>query len=130
MPETTIEEEYQKILEQKGVVSAAGDGPGSERRVHPRLTVESPDLWISTVPEFELLDMSATGMAIRSNHPMKVDEMFHVSLGQNLSVDTIVVGCQMVHSADEYTDGEFRIQARFVENLKGMELLVKAIRGN
>ncbi len=126
-----VKEEYGRILDQlkKGSV-AFKQGSHAERRKHPRLKANSKDLWISTVPEFELVDISASGVAVRSNHPILPGETINFSLGKSLTVDMVVVACQMDQSPDEYTDGEFRIQCRFLEDLRGMELFIRAIREN
>jgi hypothetical protein len=111
-------------------MEGGGQQGTSDQRIHPRFKVEPKDLAISNIAEFELVDMSASGIAIRSNAPMKPGELLHVSLGSAIAVDTEVIACKMEVAPDEYTDGEFRIQCRFVEDLRGMELLVKTIQKN
>lgn len=126
-----VREEYQRILqERRDLMEGGGQAGSSDQRTHPRFKVEPKDLAISNIAEFEMVDMSASGIAIRSNAPMKPGELLHVSLGSAVSVDTEVVACRMESAPDEYTDGEFRIQCRFVEDLRGMELLVKTIQKN
>jgi hypothetical protein len=131
MAEMDVLAEYERVLqEQRERFMASQSLMGMEQRSHPRLKVESKDLWISTVPVFDLVDMSASGLAIRSNQPLKVGELIRISLGNTVSVEAEVVGCHMDMPPDEYTDGEFRIQCRFLEDLRGMEIFIRAIRAN
>lgn len=123
--------EYERVLQEQQDRLLAWQGSiGMEQRAHPRVKVESSDLWISTVPVFDLVDMSASGLAIRSNQPLKMGELIRISLGNTVSVEAEVVGCRMDMPPDEFTDGEFRIQCRFLEDLRGMEIFVRAIRAN
>lgn len=126
-----IQEEYLKIIgeHQSEILASIGDA-GTEKREHPRLKVKSNDLWIDTVPEFQLVDLSASGMSIHSNYPLKRGEVIHVSLGTVISAEAEVVLSQMEQSPDEYTDGVFRIRLRFIEDLAGMTLLVKTVRAD
>ena len=122
---------YEKVLEDhKEEMVTSSRLPDAEQRQHPRFKVDSPDLWISTVPEFVVADLSASGIAMLSNHPVDVGTLLNMSLGKKLSVDTEVVACTMEYPPDEYTDGQFRIQCHFLEELKGMELLVKVLQTN
>ncbi len=126
-----IREEYQQVLQdhQKEIVSS-GRLPGREQRLFPRFKVNSTDLWISSVPEFAVANLSVSGIAVLSNHPVEVGQMLNISLGKSLSVDTEVIACTMEFPPDEFTDGQFRIQCNFLEELKGMELLVTVLQSN
>ena len=126
-----IRKAYERVLEehQQEMVSSSIFS-GAEQRQYPRFKIDSPDLWISTVPEFAVADMSASGIAVISNHPVEAGTLLNLSLGKSLSVNTEVVACTMEYAPDEYTDGQFRIQCRFLEDLKGMELLVTVLQTN
>ena len=121
-----IQEEYARIVEEsrrRGDVMS--EGPGSERRTHPRLAVKSADLWISSVPEFSMVDLSASGVALMSNYPLKPGEIVTMSLGTVLSLEAEVLHCQLGESPTDYSDAVFRIQCRFAQETEGMELVVK-----
>ncbi len=118
--------QYEKILEQSRLAGEIiGEPDGRERRTHPRLKAVSDDLWINSIQEFSIIDMSLSGIAVLSNHPLREGEMIEVSLGDTLKADAMVVGCLMEESASECLDAQFRIQCKFLEDYKGMELLVK-----
>ncbi|MEE8436608.1 MAG: PilZ domain-containing protein [bacterium] len=126
-----VREAYERVLEEhQGEIAGSGQLAGSEQRQHPRFKVDSPDLWLSTVPEFAVADLSASGIAVISNHPVEAGTLLNLSLGKSLSLDTEVVACTMEYAPDEYTDGQFRIQCRFLEDVKGMELLVTVLQTN
>lgn len=131
MPENEFWKEYQKILEEhREAQRGAVHRDAFENRSHPRLVVPPKSLWSEAIPEAVVENLSASGIAIRANQPRGMGELIHVSLGSTLSVEAEVVGCRMLQSPDEFTDGEFMIQCRFLEDLKGIELMVKTIRGN
>ena len=122
----SLHDEYARILEEsrrRGEV--VQDETTRERRTHPRLAVKSADIWISSVPEFSMIDMSASGVALMANYPLRPGEEVTMSLGTALSIQAVVVNCQLVESPTDYTDAVFRIQCRFAEEVKGMELLVQ-----
>ena len=118
--------QYEKILEQSRLAGEIiGEPDGRERRTHPRMKAKSEDLRISSIPEFSIIDMSLSGMAVLSNHPLGEGEMIEINLGDTLKADAVVVGCRMEESTSEFLDSHFRIQCKFNEDYKGMELLVK-----
>lgn len=121
-----LHEEYSQVLEEsrrRGDVVPNGDA--DERRAHPRLSVKSADIWISSVPEFSMVDLSASGLALLANYPLQPSEQITVALGNALTIEAEVVQCQLVESPTQYSDAIFRIQCRFAEERKGMELVVK-----
>ena len=121
-----LHQEYARILEEsrrRGDVME--EQAGQERRTHPRLAVKAADLWISSVPEYSLVDLSISGLAIMSNYPLQPGEVLTMTLGTTLSMEAEVVNCHLVESPTDYSDAVFRIQCKFREELKGMELVVK-----
>ncbi len=125
MQKREIEQEYNRIIEEGRASGEIADEAVSGRRSHPRMKVSGADLWIGTIPEFSMLDMSLSGMAFLSNHPLAAGEEINVSLGKAISVNVIVVNCQLEESATDFLDAQFRIQCRFGEEYEGMELLVQ-----
>lgn len=130
MSDSNLEQEYERILENYRARGDLQPEAQQDKRKNPRLKVETSDLWIATVPEFSILDISISGLAIQSNHPLKEGEMIHISLDTILSTDAEVVRCVMIQSPSEYDDALFRIQCRFLEEYLGMKLLVSTIKLN
>lgn len=125
----SISDEYNRILEESRkrgeVLTAASD---ADRRIHPRLAVQSADLWISSVPEFRMIDMSASGLALMANYPLQPGELVNISLGRTLSIEAEVVRCKLVESPTQYDHALFRINCKFAEEARGMELLIQVKR--
>ncbi len=126
MTNVDLHQEYARILEESrrrgDLIEEKG---GQDRRTHPRLAVKAADLWISSVPEYSMVDLSISGLAIMSNYPLQPGEVLTMTLGSALSMEAEVVNCQLVESPTDYSDAVFRIQCKFREELKGMELVVK-----
>lgn len=128
MTDSAIEKEYAEVLEQSRLQGDLDEGPGDDRRGHPRIKVHSAELSIDTVPEFFVADMSLSGLAVVSNHPLAPGEKVNISLGGAMSVNAEVVNCQMEEPPSEMLDAQFRIQCKFSEEYQGMELLVRVKR--
>ena len=120
-----LEREYEQILEEshrRGEIIGARNA--NDKRRHPRMNVDAHDLFISTVPEFSVLDMSLSGMAFLSNHPLEVETIIHIAWGTMLSVDANILSCVLEEAPTEFLDAQFRVNCEFLENSSGMELLV------
>ena len=120
-----LENQYAEILElsrRKGEIP--GSTGASDKRRHPRITVDTGELLISTVPEISTLDMSLSGMAFLSNHPLAEGETIHIDLGDMLSVDAQILTCRLEEAPTEFLDAQFRINCEFVHDSRAMELLV------
>jgi PilZ domain len=129
MKPSKLQREYADLIAR---AHKAGEEVGikvsGERRTSPRFQVETGDLWINSVPSFQVLDVSISGIAIASSYPLRPGDMIDVVLGGNVKAQATVMGCRLVDSATQYTDAEFRINCRFAEPERGMELLVNAKR--
>ena len=124
-----LHQEYARILaESRKRGDVVPEQAGAERRSHPRLAVKSADVWISSVPEFSMVDLSVSGIALMANYPLPPGERLTVSLGTALSIEAEVVHCQLVESPTDYSDAVFRIQCRFAQEAEGMELVVQVKR--
>jgi len=126
MMNVNLQDEYARILEESrrrgDLVDAQGE---QDRRIHPRLAVKAADIWISSVPEYSLVDLSVSGLALMANYPLQPGEVITMTMGTTLSLEAEVVNCTLVESPTDYSDAVFRIQCRFREELQGMELVVR-----
>ena len=120
-----LENQYEEILESSRLRGEILESKGSaDKRRHPRLRVDTGDLFISTVPEFSVLDMSLSGMAFLSNHPLGEGEVIHIALGDMLSIDAQILNCRLEEAPSEFLDAQFRINCEFVHDARAMELIV------
>ncbi|HKI97566.1 MAG TPA: PilZ domain-containing protein [bacterium] len=130
MEQLDVQREYAALLANlRGYDRLAGTGEAAERRECPRFHVQTDDLWINEVPEFAVLDMSATGIAISSTYPLHSGDRVDVGLGSDVEAQAEVVGCRLVDSPTLYYPAEFRINCRFTDRQRGMEVLVRAKHG-
>lgn len=124
-----VEQEYAKLVQ--GLLGGEGqrtEGALTDRRDDPRFQVVTDDLWINEVPEFSLLDLSVSGLAISATYPLPPGAHIDVGLGNQVTAHAEVLGCRLVETATLYTPAEFRINCRFADATNGMELLVQAKR--
>jgi PilZ domain len=122
-----VQREYAALLSREPAYGALPAGGAElERRQCPRFHVCTSDLWINQVPEFAVLDLSATGIAISSTYPLERGTCIEVTLCDGITVQAEVIGCRLVDSPTQYYPADFRIQCRFSEPRQGMELLVRA----
>ena len=103
----------------------------SDRRKTVRLDVQSvEDSWLNESLEYEVMDLSADGVGLRSNHPLKKKERIKLTLEDGSSAEIEVVVCNMTTPPDEYTDGEFRVGCKFVPKKAGHDLMAILARLN
>ena len=124
----SIDAAYHQIVQEHQSDLMAYNGMSGNQRVNPRFRIKTDDLWISSVPEFNLLDISISGLAISANYPLDKGLMIEISIGSGLRATATVVDCKLISSADEWTDAEFRISCRYTEDLLGKEILVKTLK--
>ena len=128
MNKSDVKKQYWEILKEKGMAGNTGeDAASKEQRGHPRLKVGSPDFWLNAEAQLSVIDLSASGVSFVSNHPLKDGEHINLSLANILNIDTEVVRCQLVESATEFLDAQFRIHCRFLEETEGMELVIRSV---
>ena len=129
MESLDVPQEYAELLAQSRRAGATREVlPDLERRVWPRFSVQTDDLWINSVGEFAVQDMSAGGIAFATNYPLQPGARIDVSLNGEHTTTAEVISCELVDSATQYYAAEFRIVCRFVEASCGMELLVRTKR--
>ena len=96
-----------------------------ERRGFPRLRVGSPDLWIDTVVRFSVIDMSPSGAAMRTSHPVQPGEALKFALGPIRGADAQVVSCELERESTEVMDARYCVRCKFNDLREGMALIVK-----
>ncbi len=102
---------------------AVGPAAGSERRVLPRLKIATEDEWISTVPDFLVLDLSASGAGLSSTYPLKKGDTVTITSRDGTSVEATVVACRMKDPTTDYLSPEFRIGCKFASENDGQNFI-------
>ncbi len=122
----SILNEFAQIVEQSRRRGELTDMPREdERRGFPRLRVSSPDLWIDTVVRFSVIDMSPSGTAMHTSHPVQLDEVLKFALGPIRGADAQVIACELEQEPTEVLDARYRVRCKFTDLREGMELIVK-----
>ena len=99
---------------------------GQERRAFPRLKINSSDIWIESVAQFSLGDMSPSGVALNCGHPLEAGRVLRFSLGPLRGADAQVLACVLIDSPNEHLDGHYRVTCRFLKSREAMDMIVKA----
>ena len=73
--------------------------------------------------KFSLLDISASGMALKSDYPVRSGELVRVSLRDGPSADAYVISCRLGESQKVHLIPEFRLGCRFTALSAGNQLL-------
>lgn len=122
-----LSDEFSNLLEisrKRGNISKLQHG--QERRAFPRLKITSSDIWIDSVAQFSLVDMSPSGVALNCNHPVKVGKVLRFSLGPLSGAGARVLACELEESPTEHLDAQYRVTCRFLRADEAMNLIVMA----
>ena len=117
--------EFARIVKESRKKGESPEWPEeTERRSFPRLKVAAKDLWIDSVAEVSVVDMSPSGFALNCNHPIDPGQTLKLSVGKGARTAARVVACDMEEAPSEHLDGLYRIHCRFENEARGMELLL------
>ena len=100
----------------------SGQPDGPERRSNPRFKLSSGSGWIRTIPKYSLLDISASGVALKSDYPVRTGDLVRVSLRDGPSADALVVSCRLGRMPKLHLIPEFRLGCRFTTRHEGDRL--------
>ncbi len=94
-----------------------------ERRGSPRFNVSGEGDSIRTIPAFSVVDISASGVGLSADYPVRPGELVRVSIKDGLSADALVVSCRLGDSANRHLLPEFRLGCKFMAHQEGQRLL-------
>ena len=123
-----MEKGYEEILRNARETGEIGDSPDGDRRNYPRLKIRAPEVRINGDEEASGIDLSRSGIAFEANYPLAVGEQIHLSLGTAISINGEVVACTLVGAPGENDEAGFRIQCKFGDEYRGMEMVVETRR--
>jgi hypothetical protein len=118
-----IEQAYWRLL-QRVQGSDGFSTVGDERRVHPRFTVDEPEIVIRSEIRVPALDVSISGIAFRSPLRFEVGRVFSIRVGSAISGDARVVACEPDRGDALSGPIEYRVRCTFAEDTVGMPLVV------
>lgn len=120
-----LESEYQRLVKlgvANGNITVHREGP--EQRQSPRIRMQGERVSLRLEPEFDVVDMSASGMAFLSEVPFAEDQVLQIVLKDMLTFQGRVVGCQVVETDPCLMELRYRVQCRFQDPASGKHLLV------
>lgn len=120
-----LEREYQQLVEKglaKGAISIRSGAP--DQRQSPRIRLQEGRISVRLEPEFDVVDISAGGMAFLSEVPFDEGEMLHIILKDTVAFQGSVVGCRVIETDPNLMELRYRVQCRFYSVTSGKQLLV------
>ncbi len=94
-----------------------------ERRGSPRFNVADDGDSIRTIPVFLVVDISASGVGLSADYPVRPGELVRVLIKDGISADALVVSCRLGNSANRHLLPEFRLGCKFMAQREGHRLL-------
>lgn len=125
MRQPNLEDEYQMLVQEgfaRGELDVFTAGP--EQRTEPRFRLRDTGIAVRVEPQFQLVDVSAAGIAFQSELPFRSGDLLHVVLRSALAFQARVVGCMLVETDPLMLEARYRVQCRFNDPADGKQLLV------
>lgn len=120
-----LEQSYQLLIEESissGVVKIGNNG--DDKRKAPRFKVKDGAISIRVEPSFEILDLSATGMAFLSEISFTPGTTITLFLEETTEVQALVIGCVMKETDPDLLETRYRVQCRFDNEEQGRKVLL------
>ena len=116
---------YQLLIEESissGVVKIGKNG--DEMRKDPLFRVRDGAISVRIEPTFEILDLSATGMAFLSDISFKPGTSITLFLEETMGMQANVIGCVMLETDSDMLETRYRVQCRFDNEEHGRRVLL------
>ena len=120
-----LEQNYQMLIEESvtsGIVKIGKNG--DEMRKDPRFKVRDGSFSVRVEPTFEILDLSATGMAFLSDISFTPGTTITLFLEETTGVQAFVIGCVMMETNPDLLETRYRVQCRFENEEHGRRVLL------
>ena len=117
--------QYEKLVREAMEKGTAKVLKGSqEHRAQPRFSLEMGSIWIRTETPFDVVDISATGIAFLSERLFAKGQHIAMTLGKAFLVEANVVGCVMVETDPEMMEAKYRVSCEFQDSHNGTQALL------
>lgn len=131
MEEQDLNDEYaQIVLESRKRGEVAARPHGEERREFVRLIVDTSNIWIDSDTQITVGDVSPSGAALMSNHPIELGTVLKIMSSKGKEVPVKVVACEIDESPTEFLDAQYRVHCKFRSVKAGMALVVDSNKTN
>lgn len=125
MGEWNLDREYQLLVEgglASGELTVRVDGP--ELRRAPRFRFQHGRIAVRVEPEFNLVDLSATGLAFLSDLSFAPETALQVIVKGTVAVQARVVTSTLVETDADLLEMRYRVQCRFDDTASGKHLVL------
>ena len=120
-----VEEEYRLFMEQIRESEEFDVEAGEvQNRKHPRLKTQSGTCFAYINSKFNLIDISASGLAFSSNRPHQIGERIKMDFEKSMEIEAEVVYCRQVEPEPDSIEDIFKVHCKFNEENQGMEVLM------
>ncbi len=116
---------YQLLIEESLESGAAViRNNGDEMRGEPRFQVNDGRLSVRVEPTYEIIDVSASGMAFFSDIPFKPGTVITLYLEDTTGVQARVIGCYLVETDADFMEAQYRVQCHFENEEHGKQVML------
>lgn len=120
-----VEEEYRLFMEQIAESEGFDVEAGKvQNRKHPRLKTQSGTCFAYINSKFNLIDISASGLAFASNQPHQIGERIKMDFEKSMEIEAEVVYCRQAESEPDSIEDIFKVHCKFSEENQGMQILM------
>ncbi|MCH9046493.1 MAG: PilZ domain-containing protein [SAR324 cluster bacterium] len=95
--------------------------------MNPRFNIPGRQIQITDTIERDIIDMSISGVSFYSDRNHAIGEVVPLCLDGAFSVQTKVVGCQMVQTDPSFLEFKYRVRCEFVNSDHGLIFLMLAL---
>lgn len=120
-----LEQAYENLLQSglaTGDVTIRQDRP--EMRAAPRFRMPHDHVAVRVEPRFQLLDLSASGVAFLSEVPFQVNSVLQIIVYGTVAFQARVVSCPLLETDARLMEVRYRVQCRFDSEATGKHLLL------
>ena len=121
------DDEYESLL-QNIKSDEDVDSAIKNKRKEPRFLVDRVLVNALHVYEFEAIDISAEGIAFRSEISFRIGSRLHLTFQQIISIEVDVVNRNMFESDADFMEYQYRIGSQYVDSSQGKHLIVLMYR--
>ena len=122
---TKLDRNYQRLIEE-GLSTGSLEirDNGNEMRNDPRFQVEKGALSVRVEPTFDIIDLSASGMAFQSEFAFKPGTVITLFLEDKMGIQAQVIGCFMVETDSDMMETRYRVQCKFENEEHGRQAML------
>ncbi len=123
MEDIAWDDEYERLL-QKLNPDEHIDLAIKTKRKEPRFETGRIHVNLRNVYEFDTIDISAQGIAIRSDVSFKIGARLNLTIGNIISIEVVVVDRNIFESDADFMEYNYRLGCKYIDPSQGKKLIV------